>query len=324
MQRRMRLALFGVTSVVVVVLASIGLRSLTVSTSSSSPGAGGPSPAHTGAVMGDTDPTEPTFSAGHASGSVSGRSGGASVAGGPTPSRGAAPASARPTGVADSSGRTAARPTGDVVVDWIANLGPLGGGATGQEETAFTAFATGDCAAFSEPLIVTDEPAATVFHGAYAACRVVSGDPTRWADLAQAVADLQPIAETFDCLEGPMYTIMSEMVRIHAANPAVTVHRSNGLPKPLRCPQIAKVTPDHGSRTTDTLVAFVGENLPARVRVHILFDIGDEQIVDVALAGQRGTLILPGRPDKKNRGMTIWPDGWPFAPTNTADFEYDD
>ena len=211
-----------------------------------------------------------------------------------------------------------------MIVDWIANLGPLGGGATGQEETAFTAFATGDCAAFSEPLTVTDEPGATIYHGAYAACRIVAGDPTPWTDLAQAVADLQPVADTFDCLESPMYTIMSQMVRVHSANPGATVHRSNGPPKPLRCPEIAEVTPNHGTRMTETEVAFTGKNLPARVRVHILPDVGNEQVVEVVLAGQRGTLILPGSPDKKNKGMTIWPEGWPFGPTNTADFEYDD
>ncbi len=203
------------------------------------------------------------------------------------------------------------------VVQWTSDLGPLGG-AGGVDEELAAAFQDGSCDAMTTvasqyPL---DDPLLTLAQGGSAACRVVSGDATAWPDLVAATGRLDDSSPELNCLLAPIYKIMEELVALHARYPDATITRGSGA---TPCPRIAAVTPDHGSRTVDTEVTFTGVNLPQ----HVLIHVGRTE-VDVALDGQTGTVTIPAAADPADDTVAVWPDGWPFEGTNTAEFRYDD
>jgi hypothetical protein len=185
------------------------------------------------------------------------------------------------------------QPTGAKIVQWIADLGPLGG-ADGMD-TVLRNFSIGYCPGILDSRDhLSPEPIYSLWHGADAACRIIAGDRSQWPTLQHAVEIVSPSAGRLDCIERPMFDVMNELIRIHAENPDVIVKRSTGTPSPNRCPRIREVSPNHGSRISETTVSFTGTNLPRHVRVHILANT--EQIVEVDLDGQRGvTIQVPGR-----------------------------
>lgn len=301
---RIRSILLGAATIVIVVATTVSLRQWTTATQL------GPASPPVTAVTTSTSPAgvepatsehpRPTMSAADTS------------SGGPSPSAAST----------DSGGQTLPnQPTGAKVVQWIADLGPLGG-ADGMDTVLYN-FSIGYCPGILDSHDrLSPEPIYSLLNGADAACRIVAGDQSQWPTLRRAVEVVSPSAGQLDCIERPMFDVMNELIKIHTQNPDVIVKRSTGTPSPSRCPRIKEVSPNHGSRTSDTVISFTGTNLPRHVRVHILANT--EQIVEVDLDGQRGTLTVPRTLDKSVRDLAIWPEGWALAPFNTAFFAYDE
>jgi IPT/TIG domain-containing protein len=208
------------------------------------------------------------------------------------------------------------------VFAWIRDFG-LEGGGDSDMETWVGLLSRGECA---ELLRSVDRPEGgfaphtdDVFRAAAQACLAAFDARTAlWAAAERAVAELAGRAAGFDCVNRSVYELTRTLLRVHREHPTAILRRGGRSDADsLDCPRLRSVRPSTGPAAGGYPVVLSGEHLPDPAVVHF-----GERILTVRTTGGR-TAVLTVPPMGADAGVSVWVDGWPWGPTQTATFDYE-
>jgi hypothetical protein len=225
----------------------------------------------------------------------------------------------------DASSTTAKRRVASRIIQWITDQAPLGGGAEGPQDEAFSAILDGDCAEaleLSGPDSDRDRlegPQGTLYEGAGAACLAAfDGRPRLWPRAEAAFARLAGQTAQLDCQQQTVYRLLERMIDAHRADPdARLVRQIGGRRGVLPCPRFLRLIPDHGASAGGYPVRIEGVHLPRSVRLFF----GDHRLTAISKDGRHVVVTAPPATDPGDL-VSVHPDEWPFGLAHNPWFQY--
>lgn len=211
------------------------------------------------------------------------------------------------------SARGDAGPEPPIVIRWIRQYAPEGGGGP-TREAAYSLLTRGECASAytlalddtnSGPQQPLPQPFRNLYAAAAAACLAAfEGQADRWQDADSRLESVQ--RNEFDCWEQEIYDITAQIIDVHESEPRAVFERSSGGGS-SSCPRVTGIDPDHGPQGGGYPVRIVGENLPTVLplyfgdfRVDAVRQPNGSTTVDVPRVQQPGsvTVTLEGAPGR--------------------------
>lgn len=176
-----------------------------------------------------------------------------------------------------------------MLIRWIRQFTPLGGGGSDQEALYFMIM-RGECASAHElatrPGDGSLSPPARNLHAAVASACLAAfeGHVESWEDAASRLSTIE--GSNFSCWEQELHEIATRLVEAHAVQPEATFERSGGEGE-SSCPFISSIDPASGPIAGGYTVRVTGHNLPASLSIYF----GQTQ-VDAVLQGDGSSSVL--------------------------------
>jgi hypothetical protein len=218
------------------------------------------------------------------------------------------------------------------IVQWLNDQAPLGGGAGGALDAAFSAMLEGDCRGAlrmseappgEEPF---PEPGRTLYEGAGSACLAAfEGRPELWPRAEAAFEKTVTHVSAFDCEQQTVYRLLARLVGLHRTEPNVRlVKELTGRRGELKCPRFTKIAPDHGPPEGGYPIYLEGENLPRVVVVNLQSAGGLRAVLKAeSIDGRHVTIIAPPH-SNEGGSIYVWPSGAHWPDEYRIEFVYDD
>jgi hypothetical protein len=220
------------------------------------------------------------------------------------------------------------RPTKNVIIGWIQEYTPTGGGQGGKD-SAYFAFTKRDCAGTleiarststadgNEPL---EDPYRSLFEGAAAACLAAfSGRVDLWATATARYAAVDP--EALACWDREVYGVWRKLVEAYRADPRTTFSRGPAAGTG-GCPELTGFEPDHGARDGGYSITVAGRNLPPRL--DLIWLESDLTVPAVRRRDGRMALTVPRAKSNLSTDVLVMIAGAPRIADAIVTFRYDD
>lgn len=182
-------------------------------------------------------------------------------------------------------------PEPPVVIRWIRQFAPQGGGGSDRELT-YSLLMRNECASAHDVAADPGDgslpgPLRNLYAAAASACLAAfEGRTDAWEDATSRLDAVQ--GSEFSCWEQELHAITTELVNTHVADPQVTFERS-GEGGASSCPYVTSLDPSHGSTAGGYDVRVIGENLPPILQLHF----GNTRVEAVLHADGTASLTVP-------------------------------
>lgn len=199
--------------------------------------------------------------------------------------------SSTPSQETSSSSMQASEPEPPVVIRWIRQFAPQGGGGS-DRETIYFLLMRGECdPAHGLAVSARDNSMSgsvrDLYVAATGACLAAfEGRTDGWQDAMSRLDTLD--GSEFSCWELELYDITTQLIDAHLADPQATFERSADGGE-SSCPVVTSLDPSHGSVTGGYVVSVIGENLPPSLPLYF----GDSRVDAILQADGTASVTVP-------------------------------